>query len=130
MPVPPSNIVLAAWAMALGLSACATGRPATGSSFDLYYEAVDLFPVAYECVHEAYEKEIERRTDRFRIVKEWLASREPDRTAQRDEELSAREGLMHAPLCASESNDNHKQRARIGAILAELERRVAQTGAR
>jgi hypothetical protein len=124
------TVALAASLLSLGLSACATSRPPTGSSFDLYYEAVDLFPVAYECIFDAYEKEIERREDRARAVKEWLSAREPERTAERDEELRLREGLAHPSICASASNGRHKERRRIASILAELERRMRQDEAR
>lgn len=122
MPAPPLKVALAA----LLLSACATGRPPTGSSFDLYYEAVDLFPVAYECIQDEYEKEIERRQDRARAVKEWLSAKEPQRTAERDEELRSREGFAHPPICASASNGRYKERRRVASILAELERRMRQ----
>jgi len=75
MTVKFSTRAMATALLCAGLAGCASRPPRSGTSFDLYYEAAELFPLAYECIYEQREKEIERLKDRFGAVKEWLSAR-------------------------------------------------------
>jgi len=127
MIVKFSTRAVATVLLCAGLSGCASRPPRAGTSFDLYYEAAELFPLAYECIYEQREKEIERLKDRFGIVKEWLSAREPARVEARDEQMRAVEGNTEPAVCVSASNRRFRERRRIRSVLAELERRMAST---
>jgi hypothetical protein len=128
MPFPSWKIAIAASLLSLGLFGCASPPPLTASSFDLYDEAVDIFPIAFECIGGDRVEEIVDLRVRFQAVKEWLRTQDPVRIAQSDATTNA--GEAEPTICTSASNRRYEERRRVAALLAELERRMRQDEAR